>query len=329
MDGSTSEAEMSGTHTRFEIGSILFWGLLVLGGCATNHSAPFHMYSSPLIEGDGSSPDSGFSSTGVGHGGRPGVSPNQVYTYRRWHLERETPGPSRELRPGNHKRPIYDTVEPLDRPVLANYPRRSALGAGSVRGGESPDTEALNTDLPAENLTEDTDPSTLTEAQLSAGARYISAVLKANEVDLGEEATSSIPELYRACRAQGEIYHSNRPNIGDILFFHNTEDINQDGRNNDWYTLVGIIEAVRRDGTIDFLVYHRGQVGRRHINLDEAGRHSSTSGEILNSRLRIARDDDPPFTQYLAGQLFAGFCNILGDRQELVVIDHWSPNSDD
>lgn len=316
----------------FRFGTILLGSALFFGGCSTTASAPFHMYSSPLLEGDISSPDPGFSTPGAGRGDRPGIAAKQVYTYNRWHLEQKNLRPGRQLRPESGPRPIYDTVEPLDRPVLANYPTRRATGAGSTLGGEAPDTAPLSEELATPQTQEPTSESgsaDIAPANSSHSARYIHAVLKANEIDLGSEARTSVPELYRACRSAGEVYHSNRPNIGDILFFHNTADLNEDGRNNDWFTLVGIIEDVHRNGTIDFLAFDQGQVRRHQLNLDEANRHSAAPGTILNSRLRPERSDDPPFTQYLAGQLFAGFCNILGDRQDLIVIDHWTPQSED
>lgn len=310
---------------QFCAAAILFFGALISGGCATSASAPFHMYSSPLLEGDSSSPDPGFPATS--RGGHPGVAPRQIYTYHRWRLEPGSTNPNRQLRPGNKKRPIYDTVEPLDRPVLANYPTRSATGAGSTRDGGAPDSESTTQELIAANPPQEYTADPLTESHRAA--QYIDAVLQANQVDLNLESAATIPELYRACRAQGEVYHSNRPNIGDIVFFHNTDDLNQDGRNNDWYTLVGIIEGVRINGTIDLLAFHQGQVRRLHLNLDEPNTHSASDGAILNSRLRPERSKDAPFTQYLSGQLFAGFCNILGDRPELVVIDHWAPLTED
>lgn len=294
-------------------------GALLAASCTSAPSAaPFHMYTSPLLEGEHAPLDPAAGERHYQNGARPGVQERQVYSYRRWgHDAEKRP---RQIRPEAPTRAPLDTVTPPDRPVLRNY-REVAIGAGRTHtddhgGSEKPPAES--------NLAEAPKESRFDANELAAG--YIFTLLRVNEIPIGDEAATSIPEIFRYCRAEGGVYHSSRPNVGDLVFFHNTYDVNDDGRNNDWYTLVGIVEAVQSNGTVDFLAYNRDVVIRQHVNLDEPSQRHLTGQREINSRLRNEAHDDAPFTQYLAGQLFAGYCNILGDRDDLIVIDNWSPD---
>ena len=283
---------------------------VVAAGCSTNGSAaPFHMYSSPLLEGEMDSPRM------ETNGSRPGVEPRTVYVYRRWHPEsspRSTPSATQYASNGGHSAPL-DTVQPSSQPVLANYDVSSAGSApvpavdGSTRPGPAP--EAVVTDG---------EPSTLS-------AQYMYTVLHVNGVEFDDEALTSVPAMYRECRSQGEIFQSSQPNIGDLVFFHNTYDANDDGRNNDWYTQVGIIQDIATDGTVEFLAHFEGKVQTLRMNMERIDRTEDATGRTINSKLRHQSSDDPPYTQYLAGQLFAGYCNILGDRRQLILVDEWAP----
>ena len=159
-------------------------------------------------------------------------------------------------------------------------------------------------------------------------AAYISTVYAANETQVTEsnEANPTIVDVYRHTQREGTIYHSNRPAVGDLVFFHNTYDRNGDGRNNDWYTHVGLVESVDDDdGNISILSYLDGRVSRTHVNLEEPDDSHSASGDVINTVMRRRSEDDPPYTQYLASELFAGFGSLLGERTEFVVIDNWRP----
>ncbi|TVR03107.1 MAG: hypothetical protein EA398_06225 [Deltaproteobacteria bacterium] len=152
------------------------------------------------------------------------------------------------------------------------------------------------------------------------------AVYALNETRVATTSGPGIVDIYRHAQQAGAIYHTPRPAVGDLVFFHNTFDRNGDGRNNDWYTHIGIVEDVDEAGTVSFLSYMNGEVQRHVLNLESpsVGREGS---RVLNSELRAAASGDPDFTQRLAGELFAGFGSLLGDREEVVVIDNWQPGS--
>ena len=127
----------------------------------------------------------------------------------------------------------------------------------------------------------------------------------------GVKSKPQVREVYRALRAERLTYDRKDPQPGDLVFFHNTVDANGDGRQNDWYSLVGVVEEVRGDGTIAFILPVDGEISRRVMNLKHPeARRLETSGPILNDVLRQKRLDDPPYAQYLAGELYAGFAAL-------------------
>ena len=155
-------------------------------------------------------------------------------------------------------------------------------------------------------------------------AGYVVAVYAANDVTLGNAAAGSIADLYRKAQQTGTIYHSSRPAVGDLIFFHNTFDRNADGRQNDWYSHVGIVESVDDQGTIALLSYLGGKVGRTYMNL-ESPALAERAGKTLNTRMKA----ESTGSDFLAGKLFAGFASLLGNRTEVVVLDEWQPKQAD
>lgn len=154
-------------------------------------------------------------------------------------------------------------------------------------------------------------------------AQYVWRTFEINGVDLPQSAQHDIATMWETCRAAGRT--SQKTALpGDAVFFHNVVDANGDGRNNDWYAHVGIVEKVRSDGAARVLSYVGGEVIGSWIDPtrpEEIG----TDEAPVNSRLRIPTADDPPFTQYYAGQLFAGYCSMLDARAKVVVMDEWEP----
>jgi hypothetical protein len=103
-----------------------------------------------------------------------------------------------------------------------------------------------------------------------------------------------------------------RPRAGDLAFFHNTYDRNRDGRVNDPYSHVAIVEKV--EGT-QLTLIHRGSKGIARIRMDV----SRPSDRERNSVLRVRRRDDPPGLRYLTGELCAGFGVVVPVEEMRVV----------
>jgi len=97
------------------------------------------------------------------------------------------------------------------------------------------------------------------------------------------------------------------PAPGDLVFWHDTWDRNGNGKADDRFTHVGIVEYVV-DGTVVFL--HRGSKGvARGAMTPERPGERSAGGVALNSPLR-SRNPRLEGVPVLAGALFAAYARI-------------------
>ncbi|HET8540771.1 MAG TPA: CHAP domain-containing protein [Anaeromyxobacter sp.] len=100
-----------------------------------------------------------------------------------------------------------------------------------------------------------------------------------------------------------------RPRPGDLAFFHHTYDRNRDGRANDRFTHVALVEAVDGDRVT---LLHRGAARVERIRMDLV----RPSDPAVNDPVRKLGRRDAPGTRSLAGELFAGFGAVAGvDRR--------------
>jgi hypothetical protein len=113
--------------------------------------------------------------------------------------------------------------------------------------------------------------------------------------------------IYEHVRAYGRIHRGPIVRPGDLVFFDNTWDFNQDGVLNDALTHVGIVESVERNGTVIFISRVSNAIERYRMNLRDPNVTRASDGRLLNDYLRRKRSGDPLETEYLTGQLFAGF----------------------
>ena len=99
---------------------------------------------------------------------------------------------------------------------------------------------------------------------------------------------------------------------GDLVFFDNTWDYNDDGRVNDPLTHVGIVERQEGDGTVVFISRVAGAIERYRMNLALPNIHRTAEGRVLNDYIRRKHPNDPADTAYLSGELFAEFGSRTG-----------------
>lgn len=265
-----------------------------LTGCASQRQAPFHVYQSPLLAAQSETPrapDREFDPA------RPGDYPpaERVVAQNddhRW--DREKPRPSRKARKSS--RASRQAAEPR-RPTLS-------IGGRGQKGSSSAESS-------------DFDPR--------RAAEYLWRTFEINGATPPAGARHSIPALWEHCKAAGKT-HQNTPLPGDAVFFHNAFDANADGRNNDWYTHVGVVVSVDEHQTAEVLSWKGGKVRSLSVNVSHAD-ETERDGQVINSRLRTPTPDDPPFTQYHTGQLFAGWCTALDGKKDVIVMDAWAPEN--
>jgi hypothetical protein len=126
----------------------------------------------------------------------------------------------------------------------------------------------------------------------------------------GVVPATGVRHIYEHVRQHGRIHRGPAVRPGDLVFFDNTWDFNEDGRLNDPLTHVGIVEEVERDGTVVFISRVSNAIERYRMNLHAPNAFRDTDGRILNDYLRRKKPADPQATGYLTGQLFAGFGSL-------------------
>lgn len=138
-------------------------------------------------------------------------------------------------------------------------------------------------------------------------AIYLSQGIDLYEGGKHKAHANGVRLIYEHVRAYGRIHRGPTVRPGDLVFFDNTWDFNQDGVLNDALTHVGIVESVERNGTVVFISRVSNAIERYRMNLREPNAIRASDGRLLNDSLRRKRSGDPLVTGYLTGQLFAGF----------------------
>jgi len=123
----------------------------------------------------------------------------------------------------------------------------------------------------------------------------------------GSGQANGVRLIYEHVRKHGRIHFGPAVRPGDLVFFDNTWDFNEDGMLNDPLTHVGIVEEVERDGTVVFISRVSNAIERYRMNLRAPNAVRSVDGRVLNDYLRRKKTGDWHATRYLTGQLFAGF----------------------
>jgi hypothetical protein len=142
---------------------------------------------------------------------------------------------------------------------------------------------------------------------------YIEAILSTLGHDIGGFInsygirTNGVTQIYEYVERSGSIYKDEPPKKGDLIFFSNTYDMNQDGKINDGLSHIGIVTNVDEDGTVSFRHVIRGEVETDYINLTKPTLHSY-KGRIINSYLRRASKNST--YPALTSQLFDFFGSL-------------------
>ena len=129
--------------------------------------------------------------------------------------------------------------------------------------------------------------------------------------DFNKYKGNGVTRLYRSLESEDLLYETQLPVTGDIIFWDNTYDRNEDGQWNDSLTHVGMVMNTSRDGTIEYvhLNYRKGII-IEHMNLRKSDVHQQLEKghiRIVNSPMRMKQAGKDHPQNWLAGQLYKTF----------------------
>lgn len=119
-----------------------------------------------------------------------------------------------------------------------------------------------------------------------------------------------VTRLYNIFKT-GRLTNGQEPVPGDLIFFHNTYDRNRNQKRDDFFTHAGIVEEVKRDGSVTYIHRVRNGVRRYVINMNNP-RLYKKDGKKINDYLRRRPSGDPNRHRYLGSAMFACYVNVLG-----------------
>ena len=129
--------------------------------------------------------------------------------------------------------------------------------------------------------------------------------------DFNKYTGNGVTRLYKSLEAHKLLYDTRYPVTGDIIFWDNTYDRNEDGRWNDPLTHVGMVMNVAKNGEVEYvhLNYRRGII-IENMNLRQPDIHQRMEKgqmKIINSPMRMKRPGVAHPRNWLSGQLFKIF----------------------
>lgn len=142
-------------------------------------------------------------------------------------------------------------------------------------------------------------------------------------IDLfGNYTGNGVARLHGIAADYKVLHVRNLPEPGDVIFWDNTYDRNQDGSWNDPLTHAGLVMSVADDGTVEFLHhnYRRGIVTAT-MNLLKPDIYQNDEGGELNSPMRMASQRSANPDLWLSSHLFREFASMHLIHIEAASID--------
>jgi hypothetical protein len=143
---------------------------------------------------------------------------------------------------------------------------------------------------------------------------FVRAIYQTAGIDLfadGRRSDNGVRAIARYVDHRGRWRRGAVPVAGDLVFFDNSYDRNGDGRLNDRFTHVGIVDAVSGDGTAMIIHASNHGIVREPMNLFRPHDATDEHGRPVNAILREKGPRDTPRTPHLMSELFAGFGSVL------------------
>ena len=138
------------------------------------------------------------------------------------------------------------------------------------------------------------------------------AIYWAVGIDLAQDfdrfSGNGVTRLFRTLERENLLYTTTHPLPGDIIFWDNSYDQNEDGQWNDPLTHVGMVVGVEPDATVSYVHAHvRSGIIVERMNLlnpDARSRMEWGQVKILNSPMRMAEPGGTRPARTLAGALY-------------------------
>ncbi|MBA7535635.1 hypothetical protein ES705_27893 [subsurface metagenome] len=122
---------------------------------------------------------------------------------------------------------------------------------------------------------------------------------------------NGVTRLYKSLEQEELLYNTNLPEVGDIIFWDNTYDRNEDGRLNDPLTHVAMVVTAKKDGTIEYIHHnYRKGIIIEYMNLrnpDIFQKLEAGEMRIINSPMRMRTPGKSHGEKWLSSQLYKIF----------------------
>lgn len=113
---------------------------------------------------------------------------------------------------------------------------------------------------------------------------------------------NGVKRLYSSLRDNKLILNTKEPQLGDLIFWDNTYDRNEDGKFNDYLTHAGMVVDINKNGTITY-VHHNYRKGFIYETMNL----KYPDNVELNSAMRMRGSPPAPNGQHLASHLVRVF----------------------
>jgi peptidoglycan DL-endopeptidase CwlO len=148
-------------------------------------------------------------------------------------------------------------------------------------------------------------------------AGFVEALFARAGVNLLSEARpgdGGVLAFSRYVKRHGRWHTRKLPTAGDLVFFHNSYDRDRNGKLDDLFTHVGIVDEVRADGTSQIIHSTNHGIVREPMNLLRPHELRDERGQLINAPLRRKLPREPAHTPHLMSELFAGFGTVVQPR---------------
>ena len=129
-----------------------------------------------------------------------------------------------------------------------------------------------------------------------------------------QNGNNGVALLYGGLLNNNSLYSNKNIQLGDIIFFDNTYDINNNGLWDDPLTHIGILTRIGRHNTISYTHYASGEVKEYAVNLDYPDTHAFKQRDgglyIINSHLRRERGEGYERKEYVSSSFYRSFAHI-------------------